>query len=414
MKKILTILTAFTLLLGLVASKPIQAVNVPIEAADFDSDGKISILDISAQAAFFTQPVPPAPSEYDLDNDGVISILDLTITAGWFGQSYTVNFTQEPVVTSGLGTVTSFDIALDGRIFIAEKSGALRVVKNGTLLSTPFVSVPVSTTSERGLIGITLDPGFDSNGYVYIHFTTSSSPHGRVSRFTAQGDVAAAGSELVLIDLDGASSSGNHNGGQLAFGLDGKLYIHTGDASNGANAPSLNTTHGKILRINSDGTIPTDNPFYGVTSGHHQAIYATGLRNPFTGAVDPLDGTHYINDVGENTWEEINVLVAGADYGWPTCEGSCSATGKTNPVYQYNHTVGRAITGGAVYRGFPGPNDGYFFGDYTADWVKRLNGTTVSPFIVGDAPVDIEVGDTLYWLSLFGKLYRINHSVTVN
>lgn len=387
-----------------------NAITVPIQDVDFDKDQRISILDLSIMAGSFTQEDP----RYDLDGDNKVSILDLTIAASWFGKSYSVSFSQVPIVTSGLGITTSFVIAPDGRIFVAEKSGSLRVIKNGALLSTPFLTVPVSTTSERGLIGVVLDPGFDSNGYVYIHYTTSSSPHGRVSRFQALNDVST-GIETILIELDTASTSGNHNGGELQFGNDGKLYIHTGDASSGSNAPSLNTTHGKILRINSDGTIPTDNPFYSSTSGHHQAIYAIGLRNPFTGAVDPLTGNHYINDVGENTWEEINVLAAGADYGWPTCEGTCTASGKTNPIYQYNHTVGRAITGSAFYREFPGNYDGYYFGDYTADWIKRLNGSSASTFATGDGPVDFSVGgNKLYWLSLFGRVYRIDSTVTVN
>lgn len=409
---VLLALLSFALMLP---GRSAQAIEVPIEAVDFDGDQRISILDLTMQASVFTQP----HDTYDVDKDGRVSILDLTLTASWFSRSYSVSFVQKPLVTSGFsGVVTSMVVAPDGRIFVAEKSGRLRVVKGGALLSTPFLSVPVSTSGERGLIGVTLDPDFDSNGYVYVHYTTSSSPHGRVSRFTAQGDVAVAGSERILIELDPASSSGNHNGGELAFGLDDKLYVATGDATNGANAPSLGSTHGKILRINADGSIPTDNPFYTQTTGTKRAIWAKGFRNPFTGAVDPFNGRHYVNDVGEVTWEEVNLLVRGADYGWPSCEGSCSVSGKTNPIYQYGRDVGRAITGAAFYRGgkYPVAFAGdYFFGDYTADFIRRLDGTA-SHFLTGDAPVDLAVDaqGNLYWLGLFGTLTRVDAVVTVN
>ena len=398
------------------------ASDATIADADFDQDQAVTILDLSAQAAWFTQTVPPAPAIYDLDHDNAVSILDMTIVASYFGESYSVSLTAVPIVTSGLGTTTSMAVMPDGRILVAEKSGALRVIKNGALLATPFLTVSVSTTSERGLIGVALDPGFDSNGYVYVHYTTADSPHGRVARYTAQGDVAASGSALTLIDLDPASSSGNHNGGEIVFGADGKLYIHTGDASDGTNAPSLNTTHGKVLRINPDGSIPTDNPFYSVTSGHHQAIYAKGLRNPFTGAVDPLTGKHFINDVGENGWEEINLLQAGADYGWPACEGPCGPDGGpyVAPLYVYNHTTfGRAITGGAFYETVGYELDGYLFSDYTADWIRRFVEDDTSYVQSGDdapivhtmdAPVDLAspTPGALYVLSLFGRVYRLD------
>ena len=274
----------FLILLGIayatgVAVYRVTAADTTIDQADFDQDQAVSVLDLTLMAGEFTQP----SDTYDLDGDGRVSILDLTIAASYFGESYSVSLTAVPIVTSGLGQTTSMAVMPDGRILVAEKAGELRVIKAGVLLATPMLSVSVSTTSERGLIGVTVDPGFPTEPYVYVHYTTSSSPHGRVSRFTVSGDTASG--ELVLIELDPASSTGNHNGGELVFGADGKLYIHTGDAQDGTNAPSLNTTHGKVLRINKDGTIPTDNPFYASTSGHHQAIFAKGLRNPFTGAV---------------------------------------------------------------------------------------------------------------------------------
>jgi glucose/arabinose dehydrogenase len=217
-------------------------------------------------------------------------------------------------------------VAPDGRIFVAQQGGALRVVKNGALLTQPFLTVSVNSSGERGLLGIAFDPNFATNSFVYVYYTTSASPiHNRVSRFTASAanaDVAAAGSEVQILNLPNLSSATNHNGGAIHFGTDGKLYIAVGENANSSNAPSLTTTLGKILRINPDGSIPSDNPFFSQTTGMNQAIWARGLRNPFTFAFDPTNSRMHINDVGEVTWEEVNQGVAGSNYGWPATEGN--------------------------------------------------------------------------------------------
>src|SRR3954451_6628471 len=159
------------------------------------------------------------------------------------------------------GSPTAMAFAPDGRLFVCLQGGQLRVIKNGALQAAPFVSLSVNSSGERGLLGIAFDPNFSSNQFVYLYYTTSTSPiHNRVSRFTASGDVAVNGSELALIDLDNLSTATNHNGGAIHFGPDGKLYVAVGENANGANAQSISTRHGKILRINADGTIPADNP----------------------------------------------------------------------------------------------------------------------------------------------------------
>src|SRR4051794_13391414 len=230
---------------------------------------------------------------------------------------------QEVVVASGLSSPTAMQFAPDGRLFVAEQGGRLRVIKNGALLSTPFVTVTVSSAGERGLLGVAFDPNFATNHFVYIYYTaTSPSVHNRISRLTANGDVAVAGSEVVLLELDNLSSATNHNGGALAFGADGKLYAAVGENANGANAQSTSNVLGKMLRINPDGTIPGDNPFFNATAGKNRAIWAMGLRNPFTFAFHPATGEMLINDVGQNTWEEIDEGRAGANYGWPDTEGA--------------------------------------------------------------------------------------------
>jgi glucose/arabinose dehydrogenase len=321
----------------------------------------------------------------------------------------------ETVAASGLTNPTSMALAPDGRIFVCEQGGQLRVVKNGALLATPFLSVTVDSQGERGLLGVAFDPGFPSTPFVYVYYTaTTPAIHNRVSRFTANGDVAVAGSETVLLDLNNLSSATNHNGGSLHFGKDGKLYIAVGENANGANSQTLSNLLGKLLRINADGTIPSDNPFFATATGVNRAIWALGLRNPFTFAFKPGTGRLFINDVGQNTWEEIDDGIAGSNYGWPTTEGPTNDPNFRSPIFSYGHgtgsTVGCAITGGDFYNpfinSFPAGYTGtYFFADLCSGWIRRLdpaNGNAVTDFASGiSSPVSIQVaGDgTLYYLA---------------
>lgn len=263
---------------------------------------------------------------------------------------------SETLVANGLSSPTAMDFAPDGRLFVCLQGGQLRVIKNGSLLPTPFVSLTVNASGERGLLGIAFYPNFATNNFVYVYYTaTAPAIHNRVSRFTANGDVAAAGSELVLVDLDNLSSATNHNGGAIHFGPDGKLYIAVGENATPANAQTLSNRLGKVLRINSDGSIPADNPFFSTATGANRAIWALGLRNPFTFAFQPGTTRMFINDVGQNAWEEINDGIAGSNYGWPTCEGFCSPANSNfrDPLFQYGHgstsTTGCAIVVGGFY-----------------------------------------------------------------
>ena len=269
---------------------------------------------------------------------------------------------------------------------------------------------------------------FPPTNYVYVYYTaTSPAIHNRISRFTANGDVAVAGSELVLLELDNLSSATNHNGGALAFGSDGKLYAAVGENANGANAQLFTNLHGKMLRLNTDGTFPADNPFLGTTSGKNRAIYALGLRNPFTFAFHPSTARMFINDVGQNTWEEINDGLPGANYGWPDTEGATTDPRFVTPIYAYSSSSGTpcAITGGAFYASptqqFPAEyqND-YFFADYCAGWIRRLDpssGGNPDTFASGIAsPVDLKVGSdgSLYYLARGsgGVVYRISYTAS--
>jgi glucose/arabinose dehydrogenase len=326
---------------------------------------------------------------------------------------------QETIVASGLATPTAMALAPDGRIFVCQQGGQLRVIKNGALLATPFLTVTVDRTAERGLLGVTLDPAFATNGFVYVYYTVPGTPpHNRLSRFTAQGDVAVAGSQRVLLELNGLSST-NHNSGAIHFrpAPDGKLYIAVGDNANSANSQTLSNLFGKILRVNADGTIPTDNPFYATATGVNRAIWALGLRNPFTFAFQPMSGRMMINDVGQEKWEEVNEGRAGANYGWPATEGPTSDPRFQSPFYAYQHSVGTpagcAITGGAFYnpltQQFPSAYTGdYFFADYCGGWIHRIDvsgptATLVTPaFATGIAsPVDLRVAEdgSLYYLA---------------
>jgi glucose/arabinose dehydrogenase len=319
--------------------------------------------------------------------------------------------------------------APDGRLFVAEQSGRLRVIKNGALLTQPFVTLSVNSSGERGLLGIAFDRQFDVNGYIYLYYTTATAPiHNRVSRFTASSsnpDVVASGSEMQLLNLPNLSSATNHNGGAIHFGTDGKLYIAIGDNAAPSNAPSLSTTLGKILRINSNGTMPSDNPFVSQTSGINQAIWARGLRNPFNFAVDPTNGRVHVNDVGQDSWEEINVGSAGVDFGWPATEGPNPAgqSGIRYPVHAYQNAGSNcAITGASFYRpattNFPSSYSGrYFFGDYCGGFIRTLSPpdyATSAGFATGiGSLVDIQTAPdgTLYYLARSGgQVFRVAYT----
>lgn len=319
----------------------------------------------------------------------------------------------------------------DNRIFVAEQGGNLRVVKYGRLLAAPFISLSVDSTGERGLLGVAVDPAFASNKYVYVYHTVPGSPpHNRITRFTAAGDRAATGRHAIL-DLNPLSSATNHNGGAIHFGPDGKLYVFVGENGNGANSQLLTNRLGKVLRINKDGTIPADNPtsfpgISGTTSGINRAIWAVGLRNPFTAAFQQTTGRLFINDVGANTWEEIDPGRPGANYGWPRAEGMSSNPNYTDPVHQYKHVASGpyaacAIVGGVFYnpavvtypRSYVGK---YFYADLCGGWINYIDaanpGNGSGRFASGiGTPVDLRLdGGSIHYLTRQGQVRRINYN----
>ena len=357
---------------------------------------------------------------------GIIAAALIFCFAGASASAATLpsGFTESQVGSDLGGPPTAMAFAPDGRLFVCLQTGQLRVIKNGSLLSTPFVTLSVNSSGERGLLGVAFDPDFASNHYVYVYYTTSSSPiHNRVSRFTANGDVAADNSEVAILELNDLSGATNHNGGAIHFGPDGKLYVAVGENANGSNSQTLNNLLGKVLRINRDGSIPSDNPFYETASGSNRAIWALGLRNPFTFAFQPGTGRMFINDVGQNTWEEIDDGIAGSNYGWPITEGPTSDSRFRGPLFAYQHgnsnTTGCAITGGAFYnpptQQFPSKYIGqYFFADFCSGWIRVFHPAdqTATGFASGiSSPVDLQVASdgSLYYAARGngGEIWRI-------
>jgi glucose/arabinose dehydrogenase len=290
-------------------------------------------------------------------------------------------FSSETIAT-GITGATGLALSTDGRVFICEQTGSLRVVKDRRMLPEPFLTLEVDSAWERGLIGVTLDPKFAQNGHIYVCFVMPRPfVHHRVSRFTAAGDVAALGSEHILFEGDDQATLGGnvpagHQGGALRFGGDGKLYIALGDQTAGGPAQQLTSFQGKVLRLNPDGSIPEDNPFSKTAHRKYRAIWALGLRNPFRIAVQPGSGRILINDVGQDKWEEIDEGVAGANYGWPLSEGPTTDARFRGPIHYYPVA---SITGGAFcpsdpMSAFPKRYRGrYFFTDFVKGWIKILD-----------------------------------------
>jgi glucose/arabinose dehydrogenase len=329
----------------------------------------------------------------------------------------------ETLVASGMSSPTAMAFAPDGRIFVCQQGGALRVIRNGVLLAAPFVTVTVDSSGERGLLGVAFHPNFPSSPFVYVYYTaTTPTIHNRISRFTANGDVAAPGSEQIILELDNLSGATNHNGGAIHFGPDGMLYAAVGENAHAPNAQTLANLLGKILRLHPDGSIPTDNPFYSQASGNNRAIWALGLRNPFTFAFNADGSRMFVNDVGAGSWEEINDGIAGSNYGWPLFEGSDGGNPSyRDPLLAYAHgsttSTGCAIVGGAFYDAsigqYPADYAGdYFYADLCQGWIRRFDPVTSTStlFATGVAvPVDLAIGPNgdLYYLARGGgALYR--------
>ena len=303
-----------------------------------------------------------------------------------------------------------------GRIWIAEKHGEVRIVNEaGQLLPAPFVSIQVDDYNERGLQGIALHPDFDNQPYVYLYYAIPGANRNRLSRFLANGDLAIPGSEEILMEFDQMAGT-IHNGGAMAFGQNDMLFITTGEGADAEKASDLNSFHGKILRLHASGNIPPDNPFYNQLTGNLRAIYALGFRNPFAISYDLGNDRMFAGDVGGGEYEEVNLVEAGHNYGWPLIEGPRTFQPAPNqysdPLVAYDHNVGCAITsllyvpeGSTALP--PGFHNSLIWGDYCQGFLRWRDRNGVEQvFATGiDRPLGMlidEYNGWIYYLSRGG------------
>jgi hypothetical protein len=306
-----------------------------------------------------------------------------------------VSITLEPVV-QGLDAPVFLTAPRDDgeRLFVVEQGGLIRIVRNGTIESPAFLNVSsrIASGGERGLLGLAFHPDYATNGHFYVNYTDTLG-HTQVVRYTVSADPDVADQASALPVLTVQQPYTNHNGGMIAFGPDGMLYVGMGDGGSGGDPQGHGqnrlTLLGDMLRLDVDGgtpyAIPADNPFRGSLSIANE-IWASGLRNPWRFSFDAQTGDLYIGDVGQNAWEEISFQPAsssgGENYGWAEMEGahcyppstSCSTSGLTLPVHEYDHGDGCAVTGGYVYRGNDAPTlrGRYFFADACAPWLRSF------------------------------------------
>lgn len=301
-------------------------------------------------------------------------------------------------VARGLTSPVGMASPRDGtnRLFIIEQGGKIKIVKNGTLLPTPFLTVTDKLDglniaySEKGLLGLAFHPDYKTNGRFFIYYSAPASEKDAdhksiVAEYkgSASNPDVADTKETIIMEI--LQPESNHNGGCLEFGKDGYLYIGLGDGggagdkhgTNG-NGQNLNTLLGKILRIDVNGkkpyAVPADNPFVGRSNAKPE-IYAYGLRNPWRFSFDRITGTLFCGDVGQDEWEEIDIIEKGKNYGWRIMEGrhcynpstNCNTSGLAMPIDEYGHGTGISICGGHMYRGkmFPSLHNHYIFSDWS-------------------------------------------------
>ena len=332
-----------------------------------------------------------------------------------------------------------------GQVFVLEQAGRVRVIEaNGELRAEPFVDLRgrIVSGGERGLLGIAFHPDYARNGRLFVHYSRAGDGATVVSELRATGDgrTANPGSERIL--LTQAQPFANHNGGQLAFGPDGYLYLGLGDGGASGdpfdNAQNTEVLLGKILRLDVDGApdgdrgyaIPPDNPFapQGVRPGAGRPeIWAYGLRNPWQFSFDAASGDLYIADVGQDEWEEVNRQPSdsrgGENYGWDVMEGrhcfvrqDCDQAGYVKPIAEYSHARGCSVTGGHVYRGTRQPElqGVYVFGDYCRGLVFTLqvDEGTITPKVVLESGLGISAfgtdeGGEIYVAGIEGTVHRV-------
>lgn len=288
-------------------------------------------------------------------------------------------FTDD-LVHTGLTQPTAMLFTPDGRMLVGERTGAVRVIENNVVLSTPALVLPVETFEEQGLLGLALHPDFPDSNWLYVSYTRYTGRINEnfnlVSRFRLTGNVADPATEQIVIG-DIPTGHGYHVAGDIHFAPDGHLFVATGENGWGENYPLQNhRLEGKLLRLRATGGAAPGNPLIGV-SGARPEIWHLGFRNPFKFAVHPVTGTPFVADVGETSWEEINAGGPGANFGWPTYEGPApgSPAWHTNPWLHYSHSGGAALTGLVFYTGTRFPPQYWrnlFFLDHVRGHIGRV------------------------------------------
>ena len=319
-----------------------------------------------------------------------------------------------------------FDHAADStnRVFVVEQRGVISVFEDDPATETASVFLDISgpvddRSNEEGLLGLAFHPDYLNNGYFYVNYTLDNPERSRISRFRVDPNnpnQASRESETVLLEYE--QPFGNHNGGEVAFGPDGYLYVGVGDGGSGGdpqgNGQNRQTLLGSILRIDVDQTsgelpyaIPADNPFVGNSEGFREEIYAYGMRNPWRFSFDAETGQLWVGDVGQNKFEEVDIVERGGNYGWDITEAThcfepesgCDTESLIDPVWEYDHTQGDlSITGGFVYRGTEIPllQGRYVYADYVSGRVWALDATNP------EQPSNTELTDADFSVASFG------------
>ncbi len=359
-----------------------------------------------------------------LDSPGTPAVINYTVEKAFPNVSFT-----RPVDLQNCG---------DDRIFVVEQAGRIISFRNDpfTAISSVFLDIHDRVNSignEEGLLGLAFDPNYKSNGYFYLNYTASQPRRTVIARYSIHANdsnLADQGSEKIILEINQPYS--NHNGGQLAFGPDGYLYIATGDGGSGGdpqgNAQNLNSLLGKILRIDvhplfstAAFSIPPDNPFVG-RSGRDE-IWAFGLRNPWRMSFDTKTHILWAADVGQDEIEEIDIIEKGKNYGWNLMEGntcyknpSCDSSGLSMPVFQYNHSSGVSITGGFVYRGkkLYGLIGKYIYTDFLSGNIWAIESDSTDTYVnsllmksgLNVSSFGVDRDQEIYLCSFDGKIYR--------
>jgi glucose/arabinose dehydrogenase len=295
-------------------------------------------------------------------------------------------------VASGFDRPLDIDSQPDGRLFVVEQRGVIKIVKNGAVNAVPFLDIhsKVALGEETGLLGLAFHPQYATNRKFYVYYSRNApnlqAVFAEYQTSALNPDLADPASERILLTWD-QPPFGNHQGGQLAFGPDNFLYIGLGDGGGQGdpnnNGQNTNTLDGKILRINVDAVpfgTPPDNPF--ANGGGRPEIYAYGFRNPWRFSFDSATGRLFVGDVGESTREEIDIVTKGGNYGWSIMEGTfcfkpatgCNQSGLTLPIFDYGRSDGGTVIGGFVYHGsaIPQLNGFYVYGDFLSKKIRAL------------------------------------------